>query len=321
MKTALITGVAGQDGSYLAELLIEKGYNVYGLILKGEDLGKVNHIKDKIHLIEGDVTDIRSIEEALKTSKPSEVYNLAAYPSNYIKWWGHPIETANVTGVGVLKVLETIRKFDKNIKFLQASTSEIFGNVNESPQNENTEFRPRNPYGVAKLFAHLVTQIYNKRYGMFACSTICYNHESPRGRSEFVTGKIADTVAKISLGMENELRLGNLNAKRDWGFAGDFVRAMWLILQQKKPDDFVIATGKTHSVKDFVEVAFKTVGLDWEKYVKVDESLVRPTEKFELCGDISKAKKILGWEPKVEFEDLVKMMVEDAVKKHKRINP
>ncbi len=318
MKIALITGTAGQDGSYLAELLLEKGYNVYGLVLKGEDLRNINHIKDKIHLIEGDITDMSSIEKVLKESNPSEVYNLAAYPSHYTTWWEHPIETANVTGLGVLKVLDAIRGFNKDIKFLQASTSEIFGNAKESPQNENTELNPRNSYGIAKVFAHLTTLNYRKQHNMFACSTICYNHESPHGRSKFVTGKIADTVAKIHLGLENELILGNLEARRDWGFAGDFVNAMWLILQQKKPDDFIIATGKTHSVKEFAEAAFNVVSLDWKKYVKTDKSLIRPNEKFELRGDITKAKEVLGWEPKVKFEDLVDMMVNTAIEKYRK---
>jgi len=310
MKTALITGLTGQDGSYLAEFLLEKGYKVYGLVRRSstENFERIQHIRDKINIIEGDLLDQHSLIEAMKTSKPDEVYNLAAQ-SFVPTSWNQPVLTGQATGLGVTKMLEAIRAVDKKIKFYQASSSEMFGKVTETPQNEKTIFHPRSPYGVAKVYGYWITVNYRESYDMFCCNGILFNHESPRRGLEFVTRKITNNVAKIKLGLAKELRLGNLDSKRDWGFAKDYVEAMWLMLQQKKPDDFVVATGSTHSVREFCDIAFSHVGLDYKKFVKVDKKFYRPAEVRLLQGDSSKAKKVLGWKPRVTFKQLVEMMV------------
>jgi len=316
-KRALITGITGQDGSYLAEFLLKKGYKVYGLVRRSstESDSRISHLRDKITLIQGDLLDQRSLDEAVREVKPDEVYNLAAQ-SFVPTSWNQPVLTGEFTALGVTKVLEAIRHYGKkNTKFYQASSSEMFGKVRETPQNELTPFYPRSPYGVAKVYGHYITINYRESYNMFAVSGILFNHESPRRGLEFVTRKITDGVARIKLGLAKELRLGNLNAKRDWGYAGDYVEAMWLMLQQKKPQDFVIGTGETHSVKEFVELAFDYVGLDPKKYVKIDKKFWRPAEVDILVADASKARKILTWKPKVSFEQLVKMMVDADLKR------
>jgi GDPmannose 4,6-dehydratase len=317
MKSALITGITGQDGSYLAELLLDKGYKIYGLIrrLSTPNLSRIEHILDKIELIEGDLTDQSSLNNALKESLPSEVYNLAAQ-SFVATSWNQPVLTGDVTGLGAVRILEGVRHVCPNAHVYQASSSEMFGKVNETPQNEHTKFYPRSPYGIAKLYAHWACINYRESYGMHASNGILFNHESPRRGIEFVTRKITDGVARIYHGMANELRLGNLDAKRDWGYAGDYVKAMWLMLQQKEPDDYVVATGKTHSVGEFAKLAFGEVGLDWKKYVKVDTKFIRPAEVNLLLGDASKAHRVLGWEPEVTFEELVRMMVREDLKRY-----
>lgn len=316
-KTALITGITGQDGSYLSELLLEKRYKVYGLIrrLSTPNLARIEHILDQVELIEGDLTDQSSINNALKESQPGEVYNLAAQ-SFVATSWNQPVLTGDVTGLGAVRILEGVRHVCPDAHFYQASSSEMFGKVNESPQNENSRFYPRSPYGFAKVYAHWACINYRESYGMHASNGILFNHESPRRGIEFVTRKITDAVARISMGFAKELRLGNLDAKRDWGYAGDYVKAMWLMLQQKEPDDYVIATGETHSVGDFAELAFHEAGLDWEKYVLVDQKFIRPAEVNLLLGDASKALRILGWKPEVTFEELVKMMVREDLKRY-----
>jgi GDPmannose 4,6-dehydratase len=316
-KSALITGITGQDGSYLSELLLEKGYKVYGLIrrLSTPNLARIEHILDQVELIEGDLTDQSSINNALKESQPCEVYNLAAQ-SFVATSWNQPVLTGDVTGLGAVRILEGVRHVCPDAHFYQASSSEMFGKVNESPQSENSRFYPRSPYGFAKVYAHWACINYRESYGMHASSGILFNHESPRRGIEFVTRKITDAVARISLGFAKELRLGNLDAKRDWGFAGDYVKAMWLMLQQKEPDDYVIATGETHSVEEFAELAFHEAGLDWKKYVLVDQKFIRPAEVNLLLGDASKARRILGWKPEVTFEELVKMMVREDLKRY-----
>lgn len=310
-KTALITGITGQDGSYLAELLLEKGYDVYGMVRRSsvEKYDRIEHIKDKIELIQGDLLDELSLMTVLKKVKPTELYNLAAM-SFVPTSWEQPVLTAEFTGVGVVKVLEAIRNVDPSIRFYQASSSEMFGKVREVPQSELTPFYPRSPYGVAKVYGHYITVNYRESYNLFACSGILFNHESPRRGYEFVTRKVTNAVAKIKHGLQDKLFMGNLDSKRDWGFSGDYVEAMWLMLQQPKPDDYVIATGETHTVRELVEVAFSHVGLNWEDYVEIDPKFIRPAEVDLLIGDPSKAKKILGWKPKVNFEGLVKMMVD-----------
>jgi len=317
MKSALITGITGQDGSYLAELLLEKGYKVYGMIrrLSTPNLSRIEHILDKIELIEGDLTDQSSINNALKESKPGEVYNLAAQ-SFVATSWNQPVLTGDVTGVGTVRIFEGVRHVCPDAHVYQASSSEMFGKVHETPQNENTKFYPRSPYGFAKLYAYWACINYRESYGMHTSNGILFNHESPRRGIEFVTRKITDGVARIYHGLSNELRLGNLDAKRDWGYAGDYVKAMWLMLQQKEPDDYVIATGEAHSVGEFVELAFREVELDWKDYVIVDPKFIRPAEVNILQGDASKARHVLGWKPKVTFEELVKMMVEADVKRY-----
>ena len=318
-KKALITGITGQDGSYLAELLLEKGYQVYGMVRRSsvEKFDRVEHIKERLHLIQGDLTDQSSLDEAIKEIQPDEVYNLAAQ-SFVPTSWNQPTLTAEVTAVGATRILEAIRKHKPDTKFYQASSSEMFGKVREVPQKEDTPFYPRSPYGVAKVFAHYITVNYRESYNLFAVSGIFFNHESPRRGLEFVTRKVTDGVARIKLGLSKELRMGNLDAKRDWGFAGDYVGAMWLMLQQDTPEDYVVATGKEHSVKDLLEVAFGCVGLKWEDYVVVDPKFVRPAEVDHLLGDASKAKRKLGWEPKVSFEELIRMMVEADLQRLKK---
>lgn len=309
-KSALITGITGQDGSYLAEFLLDKGYDVYGLIrrLSTPNISRIEQILDDIELVEGDLTDQSSLDNAMRTAQPDEVYNLAAQ-SFVGTSWNQPVLTGDVSGLGVVRILESVRHQCHDARVYQASTSEMFGKVQEVPQSETTRFYPRSPYGFAKVYGYWACVNYRESYGMHLSNGILFNHESPRRGIEFVTRKITDSVAQIYHGLASELRLGNLDAKRDWGFAGDYVEAMWLMLQQDKPDDFVISTGETHPVREFVELAFSEVGLDWEKYVVVDPKFVRPTEVELLLGDPSKARNVLGWEPKVKFEELVKMMV------------
>ena len=314
-KKALITGITGQDGSYLSELLLEKGYEVYGMVRRAsvERFDRIAHIQDRINLVQGDLTDQSSLDEAVKTIQPDEVYNLAAQ-SFVPTSWNQPTLTGEVTGIGTTRLLESVRKIKPDAKFYQASSSEMFGKVREVPQTELTPFHPRSPYGVAKVYAHFITVNYRESYNIFACSGILFNHESPRRGLEFVTRKITSHVAKIKLGLINELRLGNCDAKRDWGFAGDYVEAMWRMLQQSEPDDFVIAMGETHSVQEFVELAFGHAGLDWKKYVVIDPKFMRPAEVDLLVGSPEKAKTKLGWKPKVSFPELVRMMVDADMK-------
>jgi GDPmannose 4,6-dehydratase len=311
MKRALITGVTGQDGSYLAELLLEKGYEVHGIVRRSstESFERIEHLAGKIQLHQADLLDQLSLIDVIKDTDPNEVYNLAAQ-SFVPTSWKQPMLTGQFTALGVTHVLEAIKLLGRDkIRFYQASSSEMFGKVQEVPQREETPFWPRSPYGVAKVYGHWITVNYRESYNMYCCSGILFNHESERRGKEFVTRKVTDGVARIKLGLANELKLGNLDAKRDWGFAGDYVRAMWLMLQQDKPDDYVVATGETHTVRKLVELAFAAVGLDWQKYVKLDPALVRPAEVELLIGDPSKAKRILGWKPDVSFEQLVERMV------------
>lgn len=314
-KTALITGITGQDGSYLAELLLKKGYKVYGMARRSsadkfERLADV--IKD-VNIVYGDLHDQGSLNRLVEEIKPDEIYNLAAQ-SFVAASWNQPELTGEVTGLGALRMLESIRQINPKIRFYQASSSEMFGKVVEMPQSEQTPFYPRSPYGVAKLFAHWTTVNYRESFNLFACSGILFNHESPRRGTEFVTRKITTTVAKIKKGLEKELKLGNLDAKRDWGFAGDYVEAMYLMLNRDKPEDFVIGTGQTHTVREFCDLAFKTVGLDYNDYVVVDPAFFRPAEVDILLADSTKAQNELGWKPKVDFEQLVAMMVESDLK-------
>jgi GDPmannose 4,6-dehydratase len=311
VKKALITGITGQDGSYLAELLLSKGYEVHGVVRRAstETFDRINHLSGKIHLHQADLLDQLSIIDVMKESNPDEVYNLAAM-SFVPTSWKQPVLTGEFTGIGVTRMLEAIRHLGKDrIRFYQASSSEMFGKVQAVPQTETTPFYPRSPYGVAKVYGHWITVNYRESYNMFCCSGILFNHESPRRGREFVTRKVTDGVARIKLGMAKELRLGNLDAKRDWGFAGDYVRAMWLMLQQDQPDDYVISTGETHTVRRLVELAFGAAGLDWQKHVVIDPALVRPAEVDLLIGDPAKAKAHLGWKPEVGFPQLVEMMV------------
>jgi len=313
MKKALITGITGQDGSYLAEFLLEKGYEVYGLMRRTStsSVERISPILDKLKIINGDIGDTSSLFHAIKTVEPDEVYNLAAMSFVYQSWI-EPVATGNITGLGAARLLEAIRKSDLDIRFYQASSSEIFGQVQEVPQTEKTSLYPRSPYGVAKAYAHYLTVNYRESYDMFACSGILFNHESPRRGYEFVTRKISHAVARIKLGLQKELTLGNLDAKRDWGYAGDYVKAMWMMLNHKEPEDFVIATGETHSVKEFVQEAFKCAGIDdWQKYIKTDPRFMRPAEVNLLIGNNNKAREVLGWKPEVNFEQLVEMMVKN----------
>ncbi len=319
MKKVLITGITGQDGSYLADFMLEKGYEVHGMVRRAstENDERIEHLKGKIHIHQGDLLDFMSLVELIDTVRPNEIYNLAAQ-SFVPTSWNQPVLTGEFTALGVTRVLEAIKLIDRKIKFYQASSSEMFGKVQEIPQKETTIFYPRSPYGVAKVYGHWITINYRESYDIFACSGILFNHESPRRGREFVTRKITDTVAKIKLGIDNKLYLGNMDAKRDWGFAGDYVKAMWAMLQQDKPDDFVIATGETHSVKEFVELSFDRVGLDWKKYVEIDKSLFRPAEVHQLIGDASKAKRILKWEPTVSFKELINMMIDSDMEYYKK---
>ena len=313
MKSALITGIMGQDGAYLAKLLLEKGYKVYGFVARRSTPSNWRlqflDIVDQVELIEGDLTDISSLCRALKKSQASEVYNLGAQ-SFVATSWEQPILTAQVTGVGVVNVLEAIRLTDPSIKFYQASTSEIFGLIQEPQQSEKTPFYPRSPYGVAKLYGHWITVNYRESFDIFGCSGILFNHESPLRGIEFVTRKVTDAVARIKQGKQQKLRLGNIDAKRDWGFAGDYVEAMWLMLQQEKPDDYVVATGRTTTVRDMCRIAFSHVGLNHEDYVVIDPEFYRPSEVDVLLGDPAKAKAKLGWEAKTSLEELIQMMVD-----------
>jgi GDPmannose 4,6-dehydratase len=311
-KSALITGITGQDGSYLAEFLLEKGYKVYGLIRRTSIIidQRIEKFINEVELIDGDLLDQLSLVKAVQVSQPDEIYNLAA--QSFVQTsWQQPALTGEYTALGVTKMLEAARLLNKPVKFYQASSSEMFGKVVEVPQNETTPFYPRSPYGVAKVYGHWITVNYRESYNMFAVSGILFNHESPRRGLEFVTRKITNAVARIKLGQQEELRLGNLDARRDWGFAGDYVKAMWLMLQEEQPDDYVIATGETHAVRDFLDLSFNHVGIkDWEKHVKLDPRYFRPAEVDLLVGDPAKAREKLGWEPSVSFQELVSMMVE-----------
>jgi GDPmannose 4,6-dehydratase len=319
MKRALITGITGQDGSYLAEFLLEQGYRVFGLIRRSSTVNfeRITGIQDQIELISGDLTDQNSLALATQAAQPDEVYNLAAQ-SFVPASWTQPILTGDVTGLGATRVLEAVRMYDRDVRFYQASSSEMFGKVQAVPQKEDTPFYPRSPYGVAKVYGHWATVNYRESYDLFAVSGILFNHESPRRGLEFVTRKVTDAVARIKLGLANEVRLGNLDAKRDWGFAGDYVRAMWLMLQQEHPEDYVIATGETHSVEELVEVAFSHAGLDWHDYVVQDQLFMRPAEVDLLIGDPAKAKQELGWEPEMSFEGMIRMMVDADLERHQR---
>jgi GDPmannose 4,6-dehydratase len=314
-KRALITGITGQDGSYLAEFLLEKGYEVIGMLRRSSTLNfeRIEQIQDDITLVSGDLMDQISLINIIETHRPHEVYNLAA--QSFVQTsWEQPVFTGEVTGLGVTRLLDAVRMVDPGIRFYQASSSEMFGKVKEVPQNEATPFYPRSPYGVAKVYGHWITVNYRESYDLFAVSGICFNHESPRRGQEFVTKKISRHTALIKKGLAKELRLGNLDAQRDWGYAPDYVRGMWMMLQQDEAEDFVLATGKTHSVGRFVELAFETVGLKWEDYVVQDPRFMRPAEVDLLVGDYSKAKKELGWEAKTSFEELVQLMVEADLK-------
>ena len=310
-RVALITGITGQDGSYLAEFLLEKGYKVAGTVRRSstENFSRIEHIRDRIQLEQADLLDQYSLLDALKRVEPDEVYNLAAM-SFVPTSWSQPVLTTEFDAVGVTRILEAIRLANPKIKFYQASSSEMFGKVREVPQKESTPFHPRSPYGVAKVYGHYITVNYRESYDLFACSGILFNHESPRRGLEFVTRKVTDGVARVKLGLASELKLGNLDARRDWGFAGDYVKAMWLMLQQDAPDDYVIATGEQHTVEELVDVAFAHVGLNWKEFVKQDPAFYRPAEVETLLGDSTRARTELGWEPECTFHQLVEMMVD-----------
>jgi GDPmannose 4,6-dehydratase len=321
MKKALITGITGQDASYLAEFLLTKGYKVFGTTRRSSTVNneRIKHIQDKITILQGDLLDQGSLTSALVEAQPDEVYNLAA--QSFVQTsWNQPVLTGEFTALGVTRLLEAVRTVNPKIKFYQASSSEMFGKVTETPQKETTRFHPRSPYGVAKVYGHYITMNYRESYGIFACSGILFNHESPRRGLEFVTRKISHAVARISLGKQSHLELGALEPKRDWGFAGDYVEAMWLMLQQEKADDYVIATGENHSVREFLDLAFATVGIsDWSRYVQSNKtSHMRPAEVDYLIGDASKAKKVLRWKPKTSFKGLVEMMVRADLELEKR---
>jgi GDPmannose 4,6-dehydratase len=309
-RTVLITGVTGQDGSYLAELLLAKGYRVVGMVRRAstENFERINHLRDRLELRQADLLDQQSLITVLQEARPDEIYNLAAQ-SFVPTSWVQPVLTAEFDAVGVTRLLEAIRLAAPEARFYQASSSEMFGQVRETPQRETTPFYPRSPYGVAKVYGHFITVNYRESYGMFACSGILFNHESSRRGREFVTRKVSDGVARIKLGLAKELQLGNLDAHRDWGFAGDYVEAMWLMLQQPAADDYVVATGETHSVRELVDIAFSVVGLRWQDHVKTDPSLIRPAEVDTLIGDAAKARRVLGWTPRVSFPQLVELMV------------
>jgi len=321
-KRAIITGITGQDGSYLAELLLDKGYEVTGIIrrLSHPNFDRIAHLLDRIKLHPADLLDGLSLIRAIEENEPDELYNLAAM-SFVPASWDQPLLTGEFNAQGVTRVLDAIRRVNPKIKIYQASSSEMFGKVREVPQTELTPFYPRSPYGVSKVFGHYITVNYRESYGLFACSGILFNHESPRRGLEFVTRKVSDGVARIKLGIETKLYLGNLDAHRDWGFAGDYVRAMWLMLQQPTPDDFVVATGESHSVRDLVEVAFGHAGLDWQAHVEVDPQFLRPAEVDHLVGDAAKARRNLGWAPSVDFAGLVAMMVDSDIERLSGIKP
>ena len=316
MPRALITGITGQDGSYLAELLLGKGYDVWGMVRRSstESYERIDHLHDRLDFVQADLLDQPSLTAALQQAEPDEVYNLAAQ-SFVPTSWTQPVLTAEFTAVGVTRLLEAIRQVNPAIRFYQASSSEMFGRVLETPQSETTPFYPRSPYGVAKVYGHYITVNYRESYGMFACSGILFNHESPRRGLEFVTRKVTDGVARIKLGLAEHLTLGNLDARRDWGFAGDYVDAMWRMLQQDEPDDYVVATGETNTVERLVQLAFDHAGLDRDEHVRTDPALIRPAEVDLLVGDPAKAKSQLGWEPKVDFEGLVRMMVDADIER------
>jgi GDPmannose 4,6-dehydratase len=311
MKTALITGITGQTGSYLAELLLEKGYKVFGVVRRAsiDRHDRIAHLLDKVTILQGDLLDQNSLIDAVHKSNPDEIYNLAAQ-SFVPTSWNQPVLTGEFTALGVTRMLEAVRLMKKDARFYQASSSEMFGAAKESPQSEKTPFHPRSPYGVAKVYGYWITVNYRESYEMFNCNGILFNHESPRRGLEFVTRKVTDAVARIKLGMAKEIALGNLEAKRDWGFAGDYVKAMWLMLQQDKPDDYVIGTGEMHSVRELCQIAFSHVGLNYEDHVKVDPAFLRPAEVDHLLADASKAKRVLGWKPSVSFNELIEMMVD-----------
>ncbi len=314
-RRALITGITGQDGSHLADLLLEKGYEVHGMVRRAstEKFERIEHLRDKVTLHQGDLLDHRSLVDTLRGARPHEIYNLAAMSFVAVSWT-QPTLTAEFTGVGVTRLLEAIREVCPEARFYQASSSEMFGKVRETPQTESTPFYPRSPYGVAKVYAHHITVNYRESYDMPLCSGILFNHEGPRRGREFVTRKITWHAAAIKLGLKNDLTLGNLDAKRDWGYAVDYVEAMWLMLQQDTPDDFVIATGETNSVRRCVEIAFDHAGIDWESHVRLDDALKRPAEVDLLVGDASKAGRVLGWTPKTNFEQLIRLMVDADLK-------
>ena len=315
MKRALITGINGMDGSFLAEFLLEKGYKVYGMERRTSSPNRTNtsHLEDKITFVTGDLTDQNSLVRCLKESNPDEVYNLASQ-SFVGESWNTPEQTGDVTGLGVLRMLEAIREYGKEVKFYQASTSELYGRMIENPASETTPFYPRSPYGVAKLYGHWITKNYRESYDMFNVSGILFNHESERRGIEFVTRKITDGVARIHLGLEDYITLGNLDSKRDWGYSPDYVKSMWMMLQQDKPDDYVIATGVAHTIGDFLNVAFECVGItDWDRYVKQDPRFMRPAEVAVLCGDSTKARDVLGWEPETSFEEMVSRMIDNDI--------
>lgn len=319
---ALITGITGQDGAYLAEFLLSRGYEVHGMVRRSstENFERIGHLRSEITLHQADLLDQLSIITLVRDIQPREVYNLAAQ-SFVPTSWLQPLLTGEFTALGVTRVLEAVRLVDPKIRFYQASSSEMFGDVREEPQSENTPFWPRSPYGVAKVYGHWITVNYRESYGIFACSGILFNHESPRRGKEFVTRKVTDAAARIKLGVQDKLRLGNLEAMRDWGFAGDYVRAMWMMLQQEHPDDYVVASGVKHSVRELVEHAFQHVGLDWRDHVEVDPELFRPAEVNTLRGDATKARNVLGWTPSVSFAELIRMMVDvDLVRVQREID-
>ncbi len=317
VRRALITGITGQDGSYLADFLLEKGYSVFGMVRRSsqENYERIEHIRHRVELRQADLLDQLSLIQVLEDTRPNEVYNLAAQ-SFVPTSWSQPVLTGEFTALGVTRLLDAIRLVDRNIRFYQASSSEMFGKVRETPQNELTPFHPRSPYGVAKVYGHGITVNYRESYGLFACAGILFNHESPRRGREFVTRKVTDGVARIKHGLQRELRLGNVDARRDWGFAGDYVQAMWLMLQQEQPDDYVVASGETHSVQELVELAFSHARLNWRDHVVVDPALKRPAEVDLLLGDASKARKQLGWSPKVGFRELIRMMVDADLRRY-----
>jgi len=310
VKTALITGITGQDGSYLAELLLEKGYRVVGMVRRSstENFERIAHLRERVDLRQADLLDQLSLIDVLRAVEPDEIYNLAAQ-SFVPTSWQQPVLTAEFDAVGVTRLLEAVRLVAPGARFYQASSSEMFGQVRETPQRETTPFYPRSPYGVAKVYGHFITVNYRESYNIYTCSGILFNHESPRRGREFVTRKVSDGAARVKLGLGRELRLGNLEARRDWGFAGDYVDAMWRMLQQARADDYVVATGESHTVRELVEIAFGTLGLDWRQHVREDPALLRPAEVERLVGDASKARRVLGWAPRVSFRELVEMMV------------